>query len=75
MSSGSYRQVHVICPFYKHDDGNQKVTCTGIIGDNSSTALIFHHKNDYIAQMDIFCCEHYQKCEVYRMLKEIYEEE
>lgn len=75
MPSGSYKQVHVICPFYKHDDGNQKITCYGIIGDNSSTALIFHNKTHYESQMKIFCCQHYKKCEVYRMLNEIYEDD
>ena len=69
MSSGSYRQVHVGCPFYKFDDGRSRVNCEGIV-ENSTLALIFHKRADYEQQMELFCCQYYQKCEVYRMLME-----
>ena len=74
MPSGSYKQIEVKCPFYKYDDGKRRITCEGII-DDSSLALIYHNKHDYATQMDMFCCEHYQKCEVYRMLMDKYDEE
>lgn len=72
MSSGSYRQVHVQCPFFKFDDGKKRITCEGII-DDSSLALIFHKKVDYETQINVFCCEHYRKCEVYRLLMDKYD--
>lgn len=74
MPSGSYRQAGVRCPFYKFDDGKRRITCEGLIED-SSVALIYHRKADYEIQIDTFYCEHYTKCEVYRMLIDKYDEE
>ena len=74
MSSGSYRQVYVRCPFYKHDDGRRRITCEGIVED-SSLALIYHKKADYETQIRVFCCEKYEKCEVYQLLMDKYKEE
>ena len=73
MSSGSYRQADVRCPFYKYDDGRRRITCEGLV-DQSSLALIYHQRALYDTQMTVFCCEHYEKCEVYRMLMEKYED-
>jgi predicted metal-binding transcription factor (methanogenesis marker protein 9) len=33
-------------------------------------ALTFRRRNDYDTQLGVFCCEHYKKCEIYRMLME-----
>lgn len=74
MPSGSYKQAYVQCPFYKYDDGKQRITCEGLIED-SSLALIYHKKQDYETQINVFCCEHYTRCEVYRLLMEKYKEE
>jgi len=75
MPSGSYKQIEVQCPFYKYDDGKQRITCEGLV-DASSLALIYQHKSDYETQMNVFCCEHYKKCEIYRMLMDAkYEED
>lgn len=74
MPSGSYKQADVQCPFYKYDDGRRRITCEGLI-DKSSIALIYRTRTDYDIQLLSFCCEHYKKCEVYRMLKEKYDEE
>ena len=75
MSSGSYKQIEVQCPFYKYDDGKQRITCEGLV-DNSSLALIYQKRRDYETQMCVFCCEHYKRCEVYRMIMEAkYDEE
>lgn len=75
MSSGSYKQIEVQCPFYKYDDGKQRITCEGLV-DNSSLALIYQKRRDYETQISVFCCEHYKRCEVYRMLMEAkYDEE
>lgn len=73
MSSGSFKQADVKCPFYKFDDGKRRITCEGIIED-SSLALIYHKKVDYETQIDVFCCEYYEKCEVYKLLMEKYED-
>lgn len=73
MSCGSFNQVYVQCPFYKHDEG-KRITCEGLI-DKSSITVSYISKRDYEIQLKTFCCEHYQKCEVYRMLMQKYEEE
>lgn len=63
------------CPFFRSDVGNKKrIICEGIV-DNSTLALTFDRKKDYDTQLRVFCCEHYKKCEVYRMLMEKYEED
>ena len=69
MSSGSYRQVNVKCPFYRLDDCRGKVVCEGIV-EGSTVSLNFKNREDLNQQMDIFCCEYYKNCEVYRMLME-----
>lgn len=73
MPSG-YKKSYVQCPFYKYDDGKRRITCEGII-DDSSLALIFRNKRDYEIQIETFCCEHCQKCEVYRLLMDKYDKE
>ena len=73
MPSGSYKQADVKCPFYKHDDGRRRITCEGIV-DGSSLALTYVRRKDFQIQMDVFCCEHYKKCEVFRMLMEKYQD-
>lgn len=74
MPSGSYMQVFVRCPFYQSDDGKKSITCEGLI-DDSYLVLLYRSKEDYRQQIELFCCEHYQRCEVYRMLMEKYQEE
>ena len=69
MPSGTFKaQADVQCQFFKFDDARQKrIVCEGFI-DESSLALIYCRKKDYVTQLNVFCCEHYKKCEVYRML-------
>lgn len=76
MSSGSFKaQSEVQCPFFKFDDMKQKrISCEGIV-DDSTLALIYCRRKDYEKQLEVFCCEHYKKCEAYRMLMEKYEED
>ena len=77
MSSGSFNaQSNVQCPFFKFDEMRQKrIVCEGFI-DESSLALIYCRRKDYETQLNVFCCEHFKKCEVYRMLMESkYDEE
>ena len=65
--SGSYRMSDVLCPFYKRDDGKYTVVCEGLV-DHSSLGLMYQHEKLYKKQMEIFCCCHYRKCEIFRML-------
>ena len=78
MANGSYKgKTDAQCPFYKFDVGQQKrrIVCEGIV-EKSTLELRFSRKRDYDTQLNVFCCEHYKKCEVYRMLMEAkYDEE
>lgn len=69
MPSGSYKgKADAQCPFYKFDDGQKRrIVCEGIV-DKSTLALTYRHRCDYDTQLNVFCCEHYKKCEVYRMI-------
>ena len=66
----------VQCPFYQYDESREKggahrIFCEGIV-DRSNLVLTYRRKKDFRKQLNIFCCEHYRKCEVYRMLMEKY---
>ena len=75
MSSGSFNQVYVQCPFYKEDDGRLCITCEGL-GDARYLKQAYDRKAHYAKQIDVFCCEHYKNCEVYRLIMETkYDEE
>ena len=69
MPSGSFKgQADAQCPFFKfHDEKKKRIVCEGIV-ENSNLALIYCRGKDCYTQLCVFCCEHYKKCEVYRML-------
>lgn len=74
MASGSFRQVEVLCPFYREDDGSKRIRCEGLV-DDSCIDLKFIFRKDYEKQITTFCCDKYKKCEVYKMLMKKYDEE
>ena len=43
MSSGSYRQVLVQCPFYLYDDGAGRICCEGAV-DGTTMATLFRRR-------------------------------
>lgn len=64
----SYIDTKVLCPFYNYSESRRhKINCEGIT-DGSCISLFFQSRKDFQIQMDVFCCEHYVKCEVYNML-------
>ena len=73
MSGGSMWCCKVECPFYKRDDQNN-IYCEGVAED-STLITRFRFKKGRDQQMRIFCCEHYKKCEIYRMLMDAKYEE
>jgi hypothetical protein len=67
-------QANVGCPFYQYDDG-RRLVCEGVF-DESVLVSLFRNKSSCQSQMRIFCCDHFDKCEIYRMLMALkYEEE
>ena len=71
--STSWKSADVGCPFYKSDDGKQKIICEGLI-PNSSVVISYRRKVDWQAQLNTACCRDYNKCRVYKMLMHKYEE-
>ncbi len=62
------------CPYYRHCDGKKKVICQGV-SDGSRLCWEFGNSEDLNIQVKVFCCDKYKNCEVYQMLKQIYEDD
>lgn len=73
MPSGTYKQVDVLCPFFKYDD-NQRITCEGII-PHSNIRHIFHSPAAYNKHMTEFCCNRYRDCEIAKLVDEKYDDQ
>lgn len=72
MSTGAYRQITIQCPFYRQDiPVRRQIRCEGLV-DKSSISLTYQRKADYEKQMEVFCCDKYINCEIYRMLMSMY---
>lgn len=62
--------TRVICPFYQYDESvskSQRIVCEGIAPD-SVIVLSYKFKKDRKIQLETFCCEYFDRCEIYRML-------
>ena len=74
----SRNDTRVQCPFYRYDESQNKkrahrITCEGLIS-GSTLVLNYRYKRDFKIQLESFCCRYYDRCEIYRMLLEKYEE-
>ena len=73
----SRNDTHVQCPFYRYDESLRnriyRIACEGA-ATASSLVLNYRRKRDFMIQLETFCCQYYDRCEVYRMLMEKYEE-
>lgn len=74
----SRQDSRIRCPFYRYDECRKKervhrITCEGIM-DDCSLILSYRLKRDFFIQMETFCCRHFDRCEVYRMLMEKYQD-
>lgn len=72
MAGGSYRQVDVVCPFYRSDDGKGRISCEGLV-DASILDMHFKRKRDFLKQMEKFCCGECVACGIYMILLKKYE--
>ena len=66
-------QAYVRCPFYRGDDGKNRISCEGI-GAGSSLTSYYRAGRDCRRQMEVFCCRHFDKCEIARAIMEKYGE-
>lgn len=63
MASGSYYQADVRCPYYKEDNGRNRIVCEGII-PGSVTNSFFSSRQLYKTQIKNYCCNQYWRCEI-----------
>ena len=61
------------CPYYQRSDSKKTVTCQGV-DDASKLCWRFEQTEDLMIQLKTFCCGRYKNCEVYQMLKGVYED-
>ena len=61
------RNGEVVCPFYRRDDGSQRIVCEGFT-EGSSLMQYYNRKADFRQQLELFCTDRCSCCEVYRML-------
>ncbi len=70
--SESRRSPLIRCPYFKYEDGRRhKIKCEGL-GDARSMSWNYANEDEgqRIRQLEIFCQNDYQKCELYRMIQE-----
>lgn len=64
----TYNSTNAKCPFYC-GDSKYFVRCEGIVEDSTLT-LSFRSQKEREKQFGLFCCDEYEKCEIYRMVME-----
>ena len=74
MPSGSYIQVAVKCPYYKTDNGKDRITCEGLT-PGAQLQSYYRKPKDFAVQMKVFCCSRYWNCEICAALDEKHKED
>ena len=67
MADERTRTLSVQCPYYICDDRRGSITCEGFI-QGSNVTQQYKRFADQRRQMEVFCCEYFRKCELYRMI-------
>lgn len=71
MAAG-WKEKNILCPFFRAEDGKRhRIICEGL-GDASSISWNFANRDERqrVRQIEIFCQDRYQNCELYRMILE-----
>lgn len=71
--SKHYISPKAICPYYRHEDP-QMIYCEGVV-EGAVTHEAFADKTNALRYKTQYCRDAFKKCVLYRMLKEIYEDE
>lgn len=66
----TYMFANVKCPFFEGEEKN-KIRCEGVEKDSSNVQQ-FKKIIQKEAWMGKYCCEHYKKCRIYKMLEQKY---
>lgn len=74
MPSSNYRDVNVVCPFYKSSVNPKKIRCEGCGSRSIGTDLIFKTTNDRDKHMAYYCddIENRKNCPVHQMVEQKY---
>jgi hypothetical protein len=64
--------MEIICPYYRKMSV-YTITCDGLVED-SEIILSFRNRKDRALQSEVFCCKYVERCEIYRMLRDMEEE-
>lgn len=73
MSSGSYLQADVQCPFYRFDD-RRRIVCEGA-AQGAVSIQMFKSRAECEEHMLRFCCRSYECCPLQKGLMTKYEED
>lgn len=73
----NWRDLYAKCPFYLrycYANGGWVINCQGVT-DASILQWRFRRKQDFEIQQRTFCCDKFERCEVYEMLEKTFEED
>lgn len=60
-------RAEVICPFYRYDDGIQRVVCEGLT-EHSTLTQRFRGRKPMDRYMEHYCFRNCRECGIFRML-------
>lgn len=65
-----FRDQEVQCPYY-HSQNKYTIRCEGIVPD-TTTETHFRTTAGKEKHMEVWCCRHFERCEVYAAISEKY---
>ena len=71
---GSYKQVNVKCPYYRSDNGRDRIICEGLLPGTSLQSW-YERREHYRAHMRAYCTGKYWDCPICAALDEKYRED
>ena len=72
MALSSLWESQIGCPFYRSDE-KRKIVCEGV-GEAEAIVLRFRYTQERNKQIRLFCAGCYERCEIFRMVSEKYDD-
>ena len=72
MALSSLWESQIGCPFYRSDE-KRKIVCEGV-GEAEAIVLRFRYTQERNQQIRLFCAGCYERCEIFRMVSEKYDD-